>query len=168
MRGADVKRDLIQATSAVADGECDHPGSGGAKKPAWQIVQEASARRHTYWHSLNKVEWIAAARAELMAGEAEACDICGMTAAISQFHHVIPLSDQYDRGFVTPAHYPSAWLCPNHHAMLHKFLALNDFRKFNEPRRYGLTQEQVDKLYDLVLKSRNQTRNDGTRQGATP
>lgn len=65
--------------------------------------------------------WIAAARLYFVASERTECFVCGKFKSISQAHHVIPLAEQYDRGFSVPDN-EHVWLCPNHHAIIHAFI----------------------------------------------
>ncbi len=74
---------------------------------------------------IDRDAWIAAARKLFAPGERHACHICGKFKSIAQAHHVVPLTAQYDRGFVYPDH-EAEWLCPNHHAMIHLFIPGDD------------------------------------------
>lgn len=71
--------------------------------------------------SLEREAWIMAARTVLEPGDREPCCVCGQFQGISQAHHVVPLTAQYDRGFKYPDQ-AYVWLCPNHHAMAHLFI----------------------------------------------
>lgn len=68
-----------------------------------------------------KDAWIEQARREFTPSERRPCAVCGKLALVSHAHHIVPLSDQYDRGFDRPDH-SHEWLCPNHHALVHLLL----------------------------------------------
>lgn len=65
--------------------------------------------------------WIAAARLAFDPGERRPCFVCGRYASVTEAHHVIPLGQQFDRGFVT-ADQEHEWLCPTHHTIIHVWL----------------------------------------------
>lgn len=74
--------------------------------------------------------WIGLARKLFSPGEREPCCVCGKFKSIAQAHHVIPLTEQFDRGFKVPdGEY--VWLCPNHHAMVHLYI-MRDERSMAE------------------------------------
>ena len=73
----------------------------------------------------DKTEWIKWARGSFDPGNREACVICGKFQNITQAHHLIPLEDQYDRGF-QPPNQEFVWLCPSHHDTVHVFISQNE------------------------------------------
>ena len=120
------------------------------------ILREMEEDRLAFWRGLTKGAWIDAARSEFSVGEGERCEVCNRLASIAQAHHLIPLGEQYDRGFVTP-NQRHAWLCPNHHAMLHLFMRQRDFRIQGIATLrviYDLSDEQIQRMADLVARSR--------------
>lgn len=68
-----------------------------------------------------KTRWIATARALFQPAERRPCTVCGRHREIAQAHHVVPLASQFDRGFKAADH-AHVWLCPNHHAIIHRLL----------------------------------------------
>jgi hypothetical protein len=104
--------------------------------------------------SLSKTEWIAEARQKATFGEPERCEICQRFSEIAQAHHVIPLGEQYDRGFVRP-NQRHVWLCPNHHALI--FFCVEDI-----PRRdrlallasiHSLEKDEVERMAKLIQRA---------------
>lgn len=71
--------------------------------------------------TIDREAWLAAARRLFVPGERDVCHVCGKFKSIAQAHHVVPLTEQYDRGFKYPDP-EHVWLCPNHHAMVHLFI----------------------------------------------
>ena len=65
--------------------------------------------------------WIQAARTGFNPGPRQPCSICGRFQALSEAHHIIPLSWQYDFQLDAPDQ-SHAWLCQTHHAAAHKML----------------------------------------------
>lgn len=65
--------------------------------------------------------WVALARAEFRPSERKSCCVCDKHYAITHAHHLVPLNWQYKLGLERSYH-SHAWLCPNHHAILHAFL----------------------------------------------
>lgn len=65
-----------------------------------------------------KDQWIANARSEFTPGDRQPCYVCKRYSSVTQAHHTIPLTDQYDRVFERPDH-THIWLCPTHHVMVH-------------------------------------------------
>lgn len=57
-----------------------------------------------------------------IAGEKEACAVCGLHKEISEFHHLVTVAELtqliIDHG-LTSVRVVGFWLCPNHHAMFH-------------------------------------------------
>ena len=62
----------------------------------------------------------------------ESCYVCGGFKSVAQAHHVIPLNEQFDRGFETPNH-DHERLCPTQHVVLH--LWIDDDISDHEGRR---------------------------------
>ena len=109
--------------------------------------------------ALERDVWVLAARKLFDPGEREPCCICGCFKGISQAHHVIPLTMQYDRGFKYPDQ-EFSWLCPNHHAMVHLFI-INGNRSITRAafRARGrttsavlpdLSEGELNKIFELV------------------
>ena len=101
-----------------------------------------------------KDKWVAAARASFMPSDREACYICRQHLGITHAHHVIPLADQYERGFKQPDH-AHAWLCPNHHAIIHLFLSdssLTAGENFGGLLA-GFIHDELKALHELLIKS---------------
>ncbi len=112
--------------------------------------------------TLEREIWIIAARRLFAPGEREPCWICGKFKSITQAHHVVPLTSQYDRGF----EYPDGeyvWLCPNHHTIAHMFvLDENPSWKPGAARaRSGRTrpiyedtsEQELEKIIELMRRS---------------
>lgn len=109
-----------------------------------------------FWASLDKEDWIAAARARSSHGESEWCEVCKKHTSITQAHHIVPLGEQYDRKFRRP-NQRIAWLCPNHHTMIHHFRKQRDFRVAGIwwlKTGHDLTEEQIEIIADLIKRSR--------------
>jgi hypothetical protein len=106
--------------------------------------------------------WIAASRRVFSPGDREACYVCGKFRSITQAHHVIPLTAQYDRGFKYPDQ-ECVWLCPNHHTMAHLFIptgerlrAVPTIRTRFEPTsalNADLAENEFDRIMELVRRS---------------
>lgn len=79
------------------------------------IEKEKKRRRHA------KSQWIVSARKNFAPGDKQPCQVCGMYAEIAHAHHVLPLDIQYKIRINQPLH-EHVWLCPNHHAMVHREL----------------------------------------------
>lgn len=79
---------------------------------------------------LERDAWLMAARQIFSPGKREPCWVCGKFLSITQAHHAIPLTTQYDRGFKYPDQ-SLVWLCPNHHALAHLFI-MDDRRSMTE------------------------------------
>lgn len=65
-----------------------------------------------------KAAWIAAARLAFAPGKRQACACCHKYEGLTEAHHVVPLSVQFDAGAVEPL-LDYEWLCPTHHAAQH-------------------------------------------------
>lgn len=111
---------------------------------------------------LEREAWMGAARLIFDPGEREPCWVCGKFKGIAQAHHVIPLSQQYDRGFRVPDN-EHVWLCPNHHTMAHLFiLQENPSTKIAAARARGrtlsalmpdLSEDELRKMFDLMRRA---------------
>jgi len=66
--------------------------------------------------------WLGAARQTFVAREREACCVCGKYRWLTQAHHLVPLTMQYDAGLAVPIQ-DYAWLCPTHHVAIHLLIA---------------------------------------------
>lgn len=105
-----------------------------------------------------KDKWIADARQAFSPSERQPCNICKKYKSLSQAHHVIPLSLQFDRGFKKPDD-RHVWLCPTHHAAAH--IAIAAAWKGGDPRASRatvdlineMTHEEVTALVDLISMS---------------
>ena len=100
-----------------------------------------------------KTEWIKWARGSFEPGNREACVICGKFQNIAQAHHLIPLEDQYDRGF-QPPNQKFVWLCPSHHDTVHVFLK-RDERKITAAISGDgcLSDQELDGILKVVGES---------------
>lgn len=67
-------------------------------------------------------EWVLYARAETGQLPRQACAVCNEHQSIAHAHHVVPLAMQSHGGWV-PSHH-LLWLCPNHHALVHRLIEL--------------------------------------------
>ncbi|WP_409188418.1 hypothetical protein [Bradyrhizobium sp. RDM4] len=67
---------------------------------------------------LTKAQWIDIARLSFRPGKRQPCHICGRFEYVTEAHHVVPIGQQFDRGFAEP-HHEHVWLCPTHHAIVH-------------------------------------------------
>lgn len=67
----------------------------------------------------------------------ESCYVCGGFKSVAQAHHVIPLNEQFDRGFETPNH-DHERLCPTQHVVLHLWID-DDISDHEGRRRAGPT-----------------------------
>lgn len=103
--------------------------------------------------------WIAAARQLFKPGERQPCWVCGKFQSITQAHHVVPLVEQYTRGFAVPDN-EHVWLCPNHHAIAHLFIIGSD-RSFSaaasrarsrrrDPVNRDLSEREFEKMIELM------------------
>lgn len=68
--------------------------------------------------SQKKGAWIAAARLKFDPGPRECCAICGKYKSLTEAHHIVPLSLQFEAGAIDPIQ-EFRWLCPTHHAAEH-------------------------------------------------
>lgn len=71
--------------------------------------------------TIDRDVWIAVSRRIFSPGDRQPCYVCEKFKSITQAHHVIPLTSQYDRGFKYPDQ-EYVWLCPNHHTMAHLYI----------------------------------------------
>ncbi|WP_024342652.1 HNH endonuclease [Bradyrhizobium japonicum] len=104
-------------------------------------------------YSARKSAWIASARLTFQPGPRKACYVCGGFGPITQAHHVIPLNEQFDLGFVAPDH-EHEWLCPNHHVILHLSIdRSSSHQKLGRRAAPSLAHtplEHFDRLMELV------------------
>lgn len=106
--------------------------------------------------------WLMAARQLFAPGEREPCWVCGRFKSISQAHHVVPLTAQYDRGFKYPDQ-EHLWLCPNHHTMAHLFIQSESrsitraaFRargKTTDAVLPDLSEDEFEKMMELMRRA---------------
>lgn len=73
-----------------------------------------------------KNSWIASARKNFTPETNIPCKICGHYSKWTQAHHVIPLSRQFEMGYLHADH-TVEYLCPTHHVILH--VLLNQFHE---------------------------------------
>jgi hypothetical protein len=102
-----------------------------------------------------KNAWIAAARRDFLPSLRAPCIVCGKHRAITHAHHLIPLAQQYDRGFGEPNH-RHVWLCPNHHVVVHAFIDSGE--AIQQPGAAATfledtTQEQRGTILEVVMRS---------------
>lgn len=67
-------------------------------------------------------EWISAARQSFTPTRRQSCRICGRFKSLTHAHHLVPLTIQASRNYITPDQ-SFAWLCPTHHAAVHVMIA---------------------------------------------
>lgn len=99
--------------------------------------------------------WLRIARATFSPGEPQDCAICGKYQSVAHAHHVYPLAWQLkDTGinlddpsaYLMPDH-DHVWLCPTHHALVHKELSDFRYRRYAEPMRVPLDEyKQIAKI----------------------
>lgn len=103
-----------------------------------------------------KDKWIALARAKFVTSERQNCYICRKWRAITQAHHIIPLSIQFEIGLTEPDG-THAWLCPNHHTILHAFL--DGSISAASPNFGGLLagfgRDELERMHELLMQSRS-------------
>jgi hypothetical protein len=88
-----------------------------------------------------RLEWIREARATFAPGERKPCDVCGKYRALSQAHHIVPLTQQRD----DKPNQEFVWLCPTHHAAVHLLISQSLSRR----GRAGRWQiEMIDEMDD--------------------
>lgn len=115
---------------------------------------KAASKDSTHGRLRAKNDWIRKQRALFDPSPRQPCHICQRFAAISQAHHVIPLAEQYDRGFKKADH-EHIWLCPNHHTVIHRFLSSPDIEQTAAFRLLeGLNRQQVVAVHAVVVRSR--------------
>jgi hypothetical protein len=107
---------------AAEEEQSKHAAAGNAEAAADAAVRSARALR-LIGQLLNearkrKDDWIAAARKEFSPGPREPCYVCKKFVSVTQAHHTVPLSEQYDQCFERPDH-RHIWLCPTHHIIAH-------------------------------------------------
>jgi hypothetical protein len=112
--------------------------------------------------AIDREAWIAASRRIYSPGDRRPCHVCGKFRSITQAHHVIPLTAQYDRGFKLPDQ-ESEWLCPNHHTMVHLYIPTGE-RSMTVPSirarsettsalNEDLTEDEFNKMMELMRRS---------------
>ncbi|MGC2775138.1 MAG: hypothetical protein WA418_05795 [Bradyrhizobium sp.] len=111
---------------------------------------------------LEREIWIKVARQYFETCERQHCHICGKFKGITQAHHVIPLSVQYDRGFRSP-NQEFVWLCPNHHVMVHLYIlgdspslktsALRARGKTTSDLNEDLSEDEFNRLLEVMTRS---------------
>lgn len=112
--------------------------------------------------AIDREAWIAASRRIYSPGDRQPCYVCGKFRSITQAHHVIPLTAQYDRGFKLPDQ-ESVWLCPNHHTMVHlciptgeRSMTVPSIRARSETTsalNEDLTEDEFSKMMELMRRS---------------
>jgi hypothetical protein len=136
------------------------------------ILADDEIKHLVAWHSLvrnrrvaPRVErdiWLADARRGFTPSQRCGCVVCGKFKGVTQAHHVVPLTAQYDRGYVEPDH-EYVWMCPNHHTLLHLFIP-GDNRSMNRQalrarsrtasaQHKDLSDEEFEALMRLVTRS---------------
>jgi hypothetical protein len=80
---------------------------------------------------LTKHAWVKLARRDFQQSRRATCQVCGRFFDLTQAHHLIPLTAQYDRRFEVADH-DHVWLCPNHHAILHRMIEVARGREKKE------------------------------------
>lgn len=104
--------------------------------------------------------WIATARRGFEPRRREPCLVCGKFEKITQAHHVVPLNDQFERGFEVTDH-EHEWLCPNHHVILHLWIDRSSSEQHlgrrAAPSLAEVPIEEFGSLMDLVGRSGRKT-----------
>ncbi len=107
-------------------------------------VVEYSKNKIQQWQK-EKNSWIQSARANSHNGDRQPCSVCHKYLAVTQAHHLIPLHKQYDRKFVTADH-SIVWLCPTHHAAVHRIIETNKWHL------EGFDESEFNTLLDIAVK----------------
>jgi hypothetical protein len=112
--------------------------------------------------TIDRDVWIAASRRIFSPGDREPCYVCEKFKSITQAHHVVPLTVQYDRGFKYPDQ-ECVWLCPNHHTMAHLFIPTGERLRAVPTIRtrfettsalnQDLTEEEFNRMMELIRRS---------------
>ncbi len=119
---------------------------------------EEEARLERWWTELraNRADWISAARRVFYPGRREPCHLCGKFRGVTHAHHIVPLAEQYRRGFTVPDS-EHAWLCPSHHAVIHFLIdgnpSVERLGARAAPALADLDVEEIEKIMDLVRRS---------------
>lgn len=105
----------------------------------------SASRRERDKRQEAKSGWIERARAEFAPGSRCACEICGKYSGLTEAHHLVPLTAQFESGAVVPIQ-EFGWLCPTHHAAVHLSInALIGNRAFSLAD-LGMSPEEADKI----------------------
>jgi hypothetical protein len=119
---------------------------------------EAALRAKAQQKSIEKSEWITAARISFQPGDRQSCHVCGQFKGVSQAHHVAPLGIQHNMG-VKHAIQDFVWLCPTHHAIAHTVIS-EHAKGEHTPCIDGVPPEDLDKIekiskrgFDLILSA---------------
>ena len=64
--------------------------------------QQLLVERRRLGPAIDRDAWIMASRRIFAPGARQPCWVCGKFKSIAHAHHVVPLTAQYDRGFVYP------------------------------------------------------------------
>ena len=96
-----------------------------------------------------KQKWIDDARNKFVPEEKDNCIVCGKYLILTQAHHVIPLSYQFDHGIKNAFHY-CVWLCPTHHNMVH--LLMNQKDKWLTPQECDVVSLKNFCLMNAIQK----------------
>jgi len=110
--------------------------------------------------------WLTVARKVFVPSERQSCFVCGKFGSITQAHHIVPLTAQYDRGFKVPSN-DHVWLCPNHHTMAHLYI-LDDERSMSDRAMKSrdatiaslnadLSDDEFDKMMKLMHMAAGQS-----------
>jgi hypothetical protein len=124
--------------------------------------QQLLVERRRLGPAIDRDAWIMASRRIFAPGARQPCWVCGKFKSIAHAHHVVPLTAQYDRGFVYPDQ-ELVWLCPNHHAMAHLYIPTDDRSIAPAAMRArgrttgalngDLTEEEFNRLMELTRRS---------------
>jgi hypothetical protein len=96
----------------------------------------------------NKNAWIRSARLAFDPGCRAPCAVCGAYESLTQAHHVVPLSIQFELGLDEPLHC-FEWLCPTHHTALH--LIIDALIVNVQPKLEGVPPDERVELDKIAL-----------------
>jgi hypothetical protein len=125
-----------------------------AERKAGQRLLELNGNAGAVQRQVDKIAWIAAARAEFRPSPQSACVVCKKYPSLSEAHHLTPLSWQYERGNRVADH-RHAWLCPTHHRALHMLMGAEGEEEQKKGRRavnvvVDLARDELRALLSLL------------------
>jgi hypothetical protein len=96
-----------------------------------------------------KAGWIRAARLDFSPGPRRPCVVCHNYIGLTDAHHSVPLSVQFDSG-ATKAIHEHDWLCPTHHRAMH--VVIDALLDNVQPNLAGMPPQEKDALDPLGVK----------------